>query len=54
MRVIKVHFDGHDYETVFWYGVRDTLQEVKEYLIAEDGYPRDITVEEVVDEEEFW
>lgn len=53
MRIIKVQAPGHEPETVFWHGVRDTLEDIREVLVKEYDFDN-ITVEEVVDEEEFW
>ena len=49
-RVINVFHAGQEIETVFWYGTRDSLEDIKRCLINHDGYPEDIVVEEYVEE----
>lgn len=53
MRVIKVYLNNEELDTVFWYGTRDTLDEIKEVLVDHDGYDLSIEVKEEIDEYVF-
>ena len=53
-RVIKVLFEGDEIETVLWHGARDSLQDIKDCLIVEDGFPEGIVLQEVVDDFADW
>jgi len=54
MRIIEVTHNGEHIDTIFWYGKKDELIDIKKSLIEHDGYDSDIVVEEVVDENVFW
>jgi len=54
MRIIEVTLNGKHVDTIFWYGKRDELIDIKKSLVEHDGYDWNIEVEEVVDENVFW
>lgn len=54
MRIIEVTLNGKNIDTIFWYGKKDELIDIKKSLIDHDGYDPNIQIEEVVDENVFW
>jgi hypothetical protein len=49
MRIIEVTLNGKHIDTIFWYGKRDELCDIKKSLVDHDGYDPAIVVEEVVE-----
>lgn len=54
MRIIEVTLHGKNIDTIFWYGKKDELIDIKKSLVDQDGYDPNIQIEEVVDENVFW
>lgn len=49
MRAFKVFLNGTEIDTIFWYGDKDTIEDIKKCLV-DDGYDQSILLNEELEE----